>query len=86
MSIHDYWETVALTIWTSVGKVMTLLFNMLSVFVIVFLQGADVLISWLQSPSTAILEPQKIKSVTVSTVSPTICYEVMGPDVMILVF
>ena len=65
---------------------MSLLFNMLSRFVIVFLSRCKcLLISWLQSPSTVILEPKKIKSVTVSIVSPSICYEVMGPDAMILV-
>ena len=80
-------KTVALTRWTFVGKVMFLLFNRLSRFVIIFLpRGKHLLISWLQSPSVVILEPQNIKSVTVSIVSPSICYEVMGPDAMILVF
>ena len=80
-------ETIALTIGTFVGKVMSLLFNMLYRFVIAFLPGSKcLLISWLQSPSTVILEPQKIKSVTFSTVSPSICHEVMGLDVKILVF
>ena len=79
-------KTIALTRWTFVGKVMSLLFNMLSRFVIAFLQGAKVLISWLQPPCAVILEPKKIKSLTVSTVSPSISYEVMGPDAMILVF
>ena len=66
---------------------MSLLFNMLSRLVITFLpRSKHLLISWLQSPSAVILEPQKIKSVTVSIVSPSICHEVMGPDVMILVF
>ena len=65
---------------------MTLVFNTLSMFVIVFLQGADVLISWLQSLSAVILEAKKIKSVTVSIVSASIYHEVIGPDAMILVF
>ena len=70
-----------------VSKVMSLLFNMLSRFVIAFLQRSkSLLISWLQSPSAVTLEPKKRKSVTVSTVSPSICHEVMGPDAMILVF
>ena len=86
-SIHDYWQTIALTRQTFVGKVMSLLFNMLSRFVIVFLPRSKcLLISWLQSPSAVILELKKIKSVTASIVSPSICHEVMGPDVMILVF
>ena len=77
----------ALTRWTLVGKVMSLLFNMLSRLVIAFLPWRKHLsISWLQSPSAVILEPKKIKSVTVSIVSPSICHEVMGPDAMILVF
>ena len=80
-------ETIALTRRIFVGKVMSLLFNMLSRLVITFLpRGKRLLISWLQSPSAVILEPPKIKSDTVSTVSPSICYEVMGPDAMILVF
>ena len=80
-------KTIALTIWTFVGKVMSLLFNMLSRLVITFLPRIKLLlISWLQSPSAVILEPPKIKSATVSTVSPSICYEVMGPDAMIFVF
>ena len=70
-----------------VGKVMSLLFNMLSRLVITFLpRRKHLLISWLQSPSAVILEPQKIKSATVSTVSPSISYEVMGLDALILVF
>ena len=73
-------KTIALTRWTFVGKVMSLLFNMLS-WSELFFQGARVLISWLQSPSAVILEPQKIV-----TVSPSICHEVMGPDAMILSF
>ena len=80
-------KTIALTSWTSVGKVMSLLFNMLSRLVIAFLpRRKGLLISWLQSPSAVILEPPKIKSLTVSIVSPSICYEVMGLDAMILVF
>ena len=72
---------------TFVGKVMSLLFNMLSGLVIALLpKGKCLLISWLQLPSAMILGPQKIKSVTVSVVSPSICHEVMGPDAMILVF
>ena len=79
-------KTIALTRWTF-GKVMSLLLNMLSRLVITFLPGSKhLLISWLQSPSAVILEPHKIKSDTVSTVSPSICHEVMGPDAMILVF
>ena len=78
---------MALTRWTFVGKVMSLLFNMLSRLVIAFLpRSKHLLVSWLQSPSTVILEPKKIKSVTVSIVSPCICHDVMGPDAMILVF
>ena len=80
-------KTIALTRWTSVGKVMSLLVNMLSRLVIAFLaRSKHLLASWLQSPSAVILEPPKIKSATVSTVSPSICHEVMGPDAMILVF
>ena len=80
-------KTIALTQWTFVGKVMSLLFNMLSRLVITFLPRSKCLIiSWLQSPSALILEPPKIKPVTVSTVSPSICHKVMGPDAMILDF
>ena len=80
-------KTIALTRWTFVGKVMSLLFNMLSRLVITFLpRSKRLLISWLQSPSAVILEPPKIKSDTVTTVSPSISHEVMGPDAMILVF
>ena len=80
-------KTIALTRWTSVGKVMCLLFNILSRLVITFhLRSKRLLISWLQSPSAVILEPKKMKSVTVSIVSPSICHAVVGPDVMILVF
>ena len=86
-SIHDHWKTIALTRQTFVGKVMSLLLNMLSRLVITFLpRSKRLLISWLQSPSAMILEPERIKSDTVSTVSPFISYEVMGPDAMILVF
>ena len=78
---------MALTRWSFVDKVMSLLFNMLSRLVIGFLPGSkNLLISWLKSPSTVILEPKKIKSVTVSTVSPSICHEVMEPDAMIFAF
>ena len=76
--------TFLLTIWTFVGKVMSLFFNMLSRFVIAFLpRSKHLLISWLQSPSSVILEPKKIKSVIVSIVSAPIFHEVMGPDGMI---
>ena len=77
-------KTIALARWTFIAKVMSLLFNMLSRLVIAFLpRSKRLLISWLQSPSAVILEPQKIKS---ATVSPSICHEVMGPGAMILVF
>ena len=80
-------KTIALTRQTFVGKVMSLLFNMLSRLVIAFLpRSKHLLISWLQSLSAVILEPKKIKSVTASIVSPSICHEVMGLDAMILVF
>ena len=80
-------KTIALTSRTFVGKVMSLLFNTLPRFAIAFLPRSKcLLISWLQSVSTVILEPKKIKSVTVSIVSPSICHEVMVPDTMILVF
>ena len=80
-------KTIALTRWIFVGKVMSLLYNMLSKLVIAFLpRNKHLLISWLQSPSAAILEPKKIKSLTVSTVFPSICHEVMRPDAMISVF
>ena len=80
-------KTIALTRWTFVGKVMSQLLNMLSRLVITFLpKSKHLLISWLQSPSAVILEPQKIKSATVSTVSPSICHEVVGPYGMIFVF
>ena len=77
-------KTIALFRWTFIGKVMSLLFNMLSRLVVPFLQRSKrLLISWLQSPSAVILEPRKIKSATVSTVPPSISHEVMGPDAMI---
>ena len=80
-------KTIALTRQIFVGKVTSLLFNMLSRLVIAFLpRSKHLLISWLQSPSTVILEPPKIKSVTVSVVSPSVCLEVMGPDAVVLVF
>ena len=80
-------KTIALTRQTFVGKVMSLLFNMLSRLVITFLpRSKHLLISWLQLPSAVILEPPKIKSDTASTVSPSISYEVLGPEAMILVF
>ena len=80
-------KTIALTIHTFVGKVMSLLFNTLSRFVIVFLQKIMcLLISWQESPSAVILEPKKIIFVTVSILFPFICHEVMGPDAMILVY
>ena len=76
-----------MTRWTFVGNVMSLLFDMLSRLVITFLQRSKhLLISWLQSPYAVILEPKNINSATVSTLSPSICHEVMGPDAMILVF
>ena len=79
-------KTIALTRWTLVGKVMSLLLNMLSRLVITFLpRSKRLLISWLQSPSAVILEPPKINSHTVSTVSPSICHDLMGLDAMILV-
>ena len=83
-SIHDHGKNIALTRQTFFGKVMSLLFNMLSRLVITFLPRSKA--SWLQSPSEVILEPQKIKSDTVSTVSPSISHEVVGPDAMIFVF
>ena len=80
-------KTIALTRWTVFGKVMSLLFNVPYRLVITFLpRSKRLLISWLQSPSAVTLEPKKMKSDTVSTVSPSISYEVMGPDAMILVF
>ena len=80
-------KSITLTIWTFVGKVMSLLFSMLSRFVTAVLpRNKCLLISWLQSSSAVILEPRKIKVVTISIVSPSICHEVMRPDAMILVF
>ena len=80
-------KTVALTRWTFESKVMSLLFNMLSRFVIAFLPRSKcLLISWLWSTSAVILEPKKIKSLTVFIVSPFICHEVMGPEAMIFIF
>ena len=80
-------KTIALTIWIFVGKVISLLFNMLSRFVTTYLlRRKRLLTSWLQSLSAVILQPKKTKSVTVSIFSPSVCHEVMGPDVMILVF
>ena len=85
--IHDPGKSIALTKWTFVGKVMSLLFNMLSRLVITFLSRSKrILISWLQSRSAVILDPPKIKSDTVSTFSPSISHEVMGPDAMIFIF
>ena len=79
-------KTIALTRRTFVGKVMSLLFNMLSSLVIAFLlRSKCLLISWLQSPSAVILEHKKIKFITVFIVSPSICHELMGPNAMILV-
>ena len=80
-------KTIALTRWTFVGKVMSLLFNMLSRLIRALIpRSKHLLISWLQSPFAVILETMKIKSVTISTVSPPIYHEAMGPDAMILVF
>ena len=88
--LHPYMttgKTISLILLTFVGKVMCLLFNTLSSFVIAFLpRSKSLLISWLQSPSSVILEPKKIKPVTVSIVFPSICHGVIGPDAMILVF
>ena len=81
---QSYGETITLIRLTFVGKVMSLLFKMLSRLVIMFLpRSKRLLISWLQSPPAVILEPKKIKSVTVSIVYPSVCHEVMGPDAMI---
>ena len=80
-------KTIALTTGTFAGKVMSLLFHMLSRLVISFLpRSKHLFISWLQSLCAVILEPKKIKSVTISIVSPSICLEVLGPDAMVLVF
>ena len=85
---HPYMTTgKTLTRWIFVGKVISLLFNMLSRLVIAFVpRSKHLLISWLQSQSAVILEPKKIKSLTVSIVSPSTCHEVMGPGAMIFVF
>ena len=86
-SIHDYWKNYSFTRQKFVGKVMSLVSNVLSRLVIAFLpRSKHLLISWLQPPSEVILEPKKIKPVTVSIVSPSISHVVMGLDVMILVF
>ena len=80
-------KAITLTMWTFVSKVMSLLFNMLGRFVIaLFLRSKHLLMSWLQSLSAMILEPKKIKSVTVSIVSPSICHEVMGLGAVVFVF
>ena len=85
-SLHDYWKNHSFD-HTFVGKIISLLFSVLSRFAIAFLpRSKRFSISWLQSPSAVILEPKKIKSVIVSIVSPSVCHEVMGPDAMILVF
>ena len=84
---HPYMTTgkiIALTRWTFVSNVMSMLFNMLSRLVIAFLpRSKHLLLSWLQSPCAVILEPKKVKSATVSIISPSICHEVMGSGVMI---
>ena len=86
-SVHDYWKNHGLNIWTFVGKVMSLLFNMLSRFVIAFLpRKKHLLISKLQSPSAVVLEPPPKKSQTDSIISPNICDKVMGPDAIIFLF
>ena len=86
-SIHDYWKNHSFHYMDHCQKKVPLLLNTLSRFAIAFLpRSKHLLISWLQSPSAVILEPPKIKSVTVFTVSPSICSEIMGPDAMILVF
>ena len=86
-SIHDDWKNHSFDKITFVSKVMSLLFNMLSRLIVAFLpRSKHLLISWVQSTSAVILEPPKIKSVSTSTVSPSICHEVMGPDVIILLF
>ena len=83
-SIHDHWKNHSFDYMTFVGRVMSLLFNMLSRLVITLLpRSKRLLVSWLQSTSAVILEPRKIKS---ATVSPSICHEMMGPGAMILVF
>ena len=85
--MHDYWKTISLTRWTFDGKVIYQIFKILSRLVIAFIPGSKhLLISWLQSPSVVILEPKKIKSLSISIVSPYISHEVMGPDIIIFVF
>ena len=87
--LHPYitsGKTIALTRWIFVDKVMSLLFNILSRFVVAFLPRSTCLLILFQSPSAVILEPKKMKSVTISISSPYICHEVMGPDALILVF
>ena len=79
-------KTIALTIWTCVGKVMSLLFNVLSMYIAFLPVSKCLLISWLQSPSAVILEPKTLKSLAVSIISPSVYHEVKGPDAMILVF
>ena len=86
-SIHDYWKNHSFDWVNFVGKVMSLLFNMLSSLVIAFLpRSKRLLFSWVHLPSAVILEPKEIKSATVSTVAPSVGYELMGPDAVILVF
>ena len=86
-STRNHWKTIALTIWTFGGKAVSLIFNMLSRFIIVFLPISKcLLISWLQSPCAVILELKKIKSVIVSIVFPSICHAVMGQNAMIFGF
>ena len=86
-SVYDYWKTIVLTIWIFVGKLMSLLFNRRSRFVIDFLPRRKcLLISWLLSTSAVLLELKKRKSVTASTFPPSICHEVMRPDAIIIVF
>ena len=86
-STHDYWENHNFDYMYLDSKVVSLLFNLLSRFVTVFLpRSKHLLIIWLQSPSAVILESKKTKSLTVALVSPSVCHEVMGPDAMILVF
>ena len=85
-SVHDYWKNYSFDYTDFVGKVMSLLLNTLSTIMIAIIPRSKCLfVSWLPSPSAVILEPKKIKSVTVSTVSPSIHHEVMGPDAMIFV-
>ena len=87
LSVHDYWKNHSFNYMNICGNVISLTFNMLSRFVIAFLpRSKHLLISWLQSLSAVILETRKIKSVTVSTSSPSICYDIMGPDAMIFIF